>query len=63
VLELYERIQRAAGVERLPDHAEPRAGELQRSVLDPGRARRELGWHAERSLDDGLAATWAWIAQ
>ena len=62
VLELYERIQRAAGVERPAEHAEPRAGELQRSVLDPGRARRELGWHAERSLDEGLAATWAWMS-
>jgi UDP-glucose 4-epimerase len=62
VLELYERIQRAAGVERPPEHAEPRPGELQRSVLDPRRAQRELGWHAARSLDDGLAATWAWMS-
>ena len=62
VLELYERIQRAAGIERAPEHAEPRAGELQRSVLDASLAARELGWTAQRSLDDGLAATWAWLA-
>jgi UDP-glucose 4-epimerase len=62
VLDLYERIQRAAGVERAPEHAEPRPGELQRSVLDPARAERELGWKPERSLDEGLAATWAWMS-
>ena len=62
VLDLYERIQRVAGVERPAEHAEARSGELQRSVLDPSRAERELGWRAERSLDEGLAATWDWIS-
>jgi nucleoside-diphosphate-sugar epimerase len=31
-------------------------------VLDPSLARRELGWAPERSLDDGLRETWAWIS-
>jgi UDP-glucose 4-epimerase len=62
VRDLYERIQRVAGIERPAEHADPRPGELQRSVLDATRAQRELGWQPERSLDDGLAATWAWIA-
>jgi UDP-glucose 4-epimerase len=62
VLELYEHIQRAAGVEREPEFAPPRPGELQRSVLDPSRAKRELGWEPKRSLDEGLAETWAWIS-
>jgi UDP-glucose 4-epimerase len=62
VLELYERIQRAAGIEREPEFAPPRPGELQRSVLDPSLARRELRWEPRHSLDDGLAATWAWIS-
>jgi UDP-glucose 4-epimerase len=61
VLELYEHIQRAAGIEREPEFADPRPGELQRSVLDPSLAASELGWRPERGLDDGLAATWAWI--
>ena len=61
VVDLYERIEDVAGIERAPEHAEPRAGELQRSVLDPSRAERELGWQAEHSLERGLAATWAWI--
>jgi UDP-glucose 4-epimerase len=62
VLELYEHIQRAAGSEREPEFAAARPGELQRSVLDPSLAERELGWRPERSLDEGLAATWDWIS-
>jgi UDP-glucose 4-epimerase len=62
VLELYEQIQRVAGVEREPEFAEARPGELQRSVLDPSLAKRELDWEPEHSLDEGLAETWAWIS-
>jgi UDP-glucose 4-epimerase len=61
VLALYEAIQRAAGIEREPQFAEARLGELQRSVLDVALAERELGWRPERSLDEGLADTWRWI--
>ena len=61
LLELYEHIQRAAGIERDPEFGDPRPGELQRSVLDPSLAGRELGWKPEHALDEGLAATWAWI--
>ena len=63
VLELYAEIQHATGVEREARHAEPRLGELQRSVLDPGAARRELGWQPETSLGDGLRATWSWVRE
>jgi UDP-glucose 4-epimerase len=62
VLELYDAIQRAAGIEREPEYAEARLGELQRSVLDVSLAGRELGWRPERSLSDGLADTWSWIS-
>ena len=62
VLDLYERIQQASGIELEPEFAPARPGELQRSVLDPSRAQRELGWKPQRSLDEGLAETWAWIS-
>jgi UDP-glucose 4-epimerase len=62
VLDLYARIQGAAGSDREPEFAEPRPGELQRSVLDPSLAQRELGWQPQHSLDAGLAKTWAWIS-
>jgi UDP-glucose 4-epimerase len=62
VLELYERIQRVSGIEREAELAPARAGELQRSVLDPSRAQRELGWHAAHGLDEGLAETWSFFS-
>jgi UDP-glucose 4-epimerase len=58
VNELFEACCRVAGVEARPEHAEPRPGDLRRSVLDVSRAGRELGWRPRTSLDDGLALTW-----
>jgi UDP-glucose 4-epimerase len=40
-----------------PELAPARAGEVQRIAIDPGRAERELGWHAETSLEEGLRLT------
>jgi UDP-glucose 4-epimerase len=62
VNELYRRIQRVADVEREPEFADARPGELQRSVLDASLAKRELGWEPRHSLDEGLAETWGWIS-
>jgi UDP-glucose 4-epimerase len=62
VLELYEAISRVSGIERDPELAPARLGELERSFLDPGRTERELGWRPRHSLDDGLRATWEWMS-
>jgi UDP-glucose 4-epimerase len=62
VVGLFDAIRAASGVEREPAFAPARLGELQRSVLDPSLAASELGWAPERSLPDGLAATWDWIS-
>lgn len=56
---LHAACRRASGSTREPAYAPAREGDVVRSVIDPGRALRELGWRAEASLDDGLAATWA----
>ena len=61
VVDLLAAIQEVTGTSVEPEFAEPRAGELQRSVLDVALAERELGWRAEHSLTDGLAETWAWV--
>jgi UDP-glucose 4-epimerase len=63
VNELHEACRRVAGVTTPPEHRDARLGDVIRSVLDPGRAERELGWRAETSLDDGLARTWAWTKE
>src|SRR3954447_13248775 len=53
VVQLYDAISSVTGVVREPDHVEPRLGELQRSVLDPSLAGRELGWRPQTSLEEG----------
>jgi UDP-glucose 4-epimerase len=58
VVELYGVCRQVSGTELEPEFAEARLGELARSVLDPARAERELGFRAEVSLEDGLARTW-----
>jgi UDP-glucose 4-epimerase len=62
VVELLAAIQKVTGAEVEPEFADPRTGELQRSVLDIGWAEQELGWRPEHDLARGLAQTWAWIA-
>jgi UDP-glucose 4-epimerase len=63
VLELYDTIVRVTGIEREPEHADARLGELQRSVLDPAAAARDLGWSPGISLEDGLRKTWTWVQE
>jgi UDP-glucose 4-epimerase len=63
VVELLDACKRVAGVDVQPEFAPARAGELERSVLDPSLAERELGWRAERSLAEGLALTWDSVAR
>ncbi len=63
VVELYELCARVAGADAPAEHLPARRGELQRSVLDPTRAAHELGFMAMVELEDGLRATWEWIAQ
>ena len=37
-----------------------RAGDIVAIWADPSYANDELGWKAERSLDQTLAAAWKW---
>jgi UDP-glucose 4-epimerase len=62
VVDLYDAVRRVAGVDTDAVFADPRPGEIHRSVLDVSRAERELGWRPEHDLDDGLQKTWAWIS-
>jgi UDP-glucose 4-epimerase len=58
IAELHAVCRDVTGDEREPSYAEARPGDIRRSVTDPALARRELGWQAERSLEDGLRLTW-----
>jgi UDP-glucose 4-epimerase len=56
--ELHAVCRRVTGIDRAPIYVEARLGEIRRNVTDPARAERELGWRAEKSLEDGLQLTW-----
>ena len=58
VNELHAVCRRVTGIDREPDYAEARPGDIERSVIDPALAARELGWRAEQSLESGLRLTW-----
>ncbi len=59
---LYEAMADAAGVAVPPVYAPPRAGELARSSLDPGRAAIHLGWEPWTTLGQGTAEVLRWFA-
>jgi UDP-glucose 4-epimerase len=58
VREIFEKLQGTAGTSFDPVLAPLRPRELEQSCMDPMRARRELGWHAQITLDDGLRSTY-----
>jgi UDP-glucose 4-epimerase len=57
VVELYQRMARIVGEKRKAAHKPARNGELRRSLLAIGKARRVLGWKPEVSIDEGLSRT------
>ncbi|MBN9128060.1 MAG: NAD-dependent epimerase/dehydratase family protein [Paenarthrobacter ureafaciens] len=63
VLEIYDTL--AGYVDRDRSWAAfgpPLPGEVRAVALDPGEARRQLGWGAETSLREGLHETINWVA-
>jgi UDP-glucose 4-epimerase len=62
VNDLYAACVRVAGVSVEPEQKPERPGEIQRSVVDPSLAGRELGWEPATPLEVGLAETWRSIA-
>jgi UDP-glucose 4-epimerase len=57
VVTLFECLRAAAGGKGEARHAPARPGEQRRSLLDPSRARRLLGWSPRVTLDEGLRRT------
>ena len=58
VSDLFELLQRAAGTGVQPELDALREGELERSLMDPGLAERELSFRAEIPLADGAKQTY-----
>jgi UDP-glucose 4-epimerase len=62
VRELHRLVAAACSADDAPEHRVERVGELQHVVLDATALHATTGWTARVSLEDGLAATVAWIA-
>mgnify|MGYP002594916531 FL=1 len=60
VLELVEGFEKANNLKINHKIVGRRAGDIQAIWADPTLANHELGWHAERSLDETLRSAWAW---
>ena len=60
VNDLYQAMADAAGFTEPAVYAPARPGELDRSCLNAGKAKRELGWEARVPLADGVKATLDW---
>lgn len=60
VLELVTSFEKVNGVKLNYRFAPRRAGDVTAIWADPTLANNELGWKAERSVEDTLASAWAW---
>ena len=61
VNELFGAIARELGAEVTASRGPAREGDISRSVLDPRRAARVLGWRMEVDLATGLQETVRWF--
>jgi UDP-glucose 4-epimerase len=63
VMEVWRTLSEVAERDVHPRMAPLRLGELERSCMDPGLARRRLGWETEVPLDEGLVRTYHSLVQ
>ena len=62
VMTVWSILAEASGSRVEPELAPLREGELERSCMDPSRARRELGWEAQIPFEQGLRHTFKALA-
>ncbi len=63
VMTLWNILRETAGSQLEPQLADLRPGELKHSCLDTRLAEKELGWHAEMPIADGLRLTYEALVQ
>jgi UDP-glucose 4-epimerase len=63
VKEMIDAFSRACGHELPVEVAPRRPGDIAEAYADPSRAEGELGWRAERGIDEMCADTWRWQSQ
>jgi len=63
VLEAVQAFEKAAG-RKIPYRVVPRrSGDIAAAYADPSRARVEMGWTAQRELDEMCVDMWRWQVQ
>jgi UDP-glucose 4-epimerase len=60
VLELITAFEKACGKKLAYEIKDRRPGDIAECYADPGKANRELGWHAEKSIEDACEDSWRW---
>lgn len=60
VLELVNAFEKVNGLKLNYKFAPRRSGDVTAIWADPSLTNEKLGWKAERSVEDTLAAAWAW---
>lgn len=60
VLELLHAFEKATGVKIPYKVVDRRPGDVEQIWADTRLANEELGWHAERPIEETLRAAWAW---
>lgn len=58
---LVALLSKVAGRQILPQYGPLRPGDIYRSALDNGQAKRQLGWQPEVSLEEGLRRTYGYF--
>jgi UDP-glucose 4-epimerase len=63
VMEMVHAFSRACGHDLPYEIAPRRAGDVAESYADPAKAQAELGWTADRMVDEMCADSWRWQSQ
>jgi UDP-glucose 4-epimerase len=63
VQEMVDAFSRACGHDLPTEVAPRRPGDVAESYADPSRAQAELGWTADRTIDEMCEDTWRWQSQ
>lgn len=60
VLEVIKSFERVSGKKLNYEITGRRPGDVTAAFADTKKANEELGWYAEKSLDDAIASAWKW---
>jgi len=63
VIDIANKLQKAAGTNVPVDFAPHRPGEQQESFVNVEKAKQLLGWTPQVGLEEGLAKSYAWFAE